>query len=95
MDLPVPSRAGAEGFCDMAAWGEMKEGWLRHGPGASPAMTPSSGSSGDCDPGEAHACFLRWIESAVGGQHVAIDGKPLRRRFDGAEGERARQVVTP
>ena len=48
------------------------------------------------DPKELHACFLRWIESFLTreGQHVAIDGKTLRRSFDAPGGERALHLVS-
>ena len=93
--------AGAEGFCDMAEWAETKEGWLRTFldlPGGIPSHDTFERVFRRLDPKEVHACFLRWIESlanaAGGGQHLAIDGKTLRRSFDGPEGERALHVVS-
>ena len=48
------------------------------------------------DPKELHACFLRWIESLATreGQPIAIDGKTLRRSFDGSGTGRALHVVS-
>ena len=86
--------AGAEGFRDMAEWGAMKEGWLRTFldlPGGIPSHDTFERVFRRLDPKQLHACFLRWIESAAqagGSPHVAIDGKTLRRSFDGAEGVR-------
>lgn len=93
--------AGAEGFCDMAEWGEMKAGWLRTFlalPGGIPSHDTFERVFRRLDPKELHACFLRWIESAASaagsGAHIAIDGKTLRRSFDGPEGTRALHVVS-
>ena len=91
--------AGAEGFCDMAEWAETKEGWLRtflELPGGIPSHDTFERVFRRLNPKELHACFLRWIESLVGsgGQHVAIDGKTLRRSFNGAGGARALHMVS-
>ena len=92
--------AGAEGFCDMAEWGEMKVGWLRTFlalPGGIPSHDTFERVFRRLDPKELHTCFLRWLESAAktpGSQHVAIDGKSLRRSFAGPEGTRALHVVS-
>ena len=93
--------AGAEGFCDLAEWGAMKQGWLRTFldlPGGIPSHDTFERVFRRLDPKELHACFLRWLESAAhagGSPHVAIDGKTLRRSFDGAEdGQRALHVVS-
>ena len=90
--------AGAEGFCDMAQWAETKEGWLRTFldlPGGIPSHDTFERVFRRLDPREVHACFLRWIESCVGGgKHLAIDGKTLRRSFDAPGGERALHVVS-
>ena len=90
--------AGAEGFCDMAEWGETKQGWLRTFldlPGGIPSHDTFERVFRRLDPQELHACFLRWIESFVGGgKHLAIDGKTLRRSFDAPGGERALHVVS-
>ena len=90
--------AGAEGFCDIAEWAQTKEGWLRtflELPGGVPSHDTFERVFRRLDPKELHACFLRWIESLVGGgSHVAIDGKTLRRSFDAPEGQRALHVVS-
>ena len=90
---------GAEGFCDRAEWAETKEGWLRTFldlPGGIPSHDTFERVFRRLNPKELPACFLRWIESLVGsgGQHVAIDGKTLRRSFDGAGGPHALHVVS-
>ena len=90
--------AGAEGFCDMAQWAQTKEGWLRTFldlPGGIPSHDTFARVFRRLDPQELHACFLRWIKSlASGGSHLAIDGKTLRRSFDGPDGPRALHVVS-
>ena len=93
--------AGAEGFCDMAEWAETKEGWLRtflELPGGIPSHDTFERVFRRLDPRGLHTCFLRWIESTASavrsGPHVAIDGKTLRRSFDGPEGGRALHVVS-
>ena len=90
--------AGAEGFCDMAEWAQTKEGWLRTFldlPGGIPSHDTFERVFRRLDPKELHACFLRWIDSLVtGGKHLAIDGKTLRRSFDGPDGQRALPVVS-
>ena len=86
--------AGAEGFCDMAAWAQTKEGWRRtflELPGGVPSHDPMARVFARLDPKQLHAAFLRWLDSAsergVPGQ-IAVDGKTLRRSFDGASGQR-------
>ena len=92
--------AGAEGFCDMAEWAETKEGWLRtflELPGGIPSHDTFERVFRRLNPKELHVCFLRWIESLVAGgpaAQIAIDGKTLRRSFDGAGGPRALHVVS-
>lgn len=92
--------AGAEGFCDIAEWAQTKEGWLRTFlalPGGIPSHDTFERVFRRLNPKELHACFLRWIESLVTRRenpHLAIDGKTLRRSFDGAGGERALHVVS-
>ena len=91
--------AGAEGFCDVAAWAQTKEGWLRTFldlPGGIPSHDTFERVFRRLDPKELHACFLRWIKSPLTrqAQHLAIDGKTLRHSFDGAGGARALHVVS-
>jgi predicted transposase YbfD/YdcC len=93
--------AGAEGFCDIEEWAEMKAGWLRTFlalPGGIPSHDTFERVFRRLDPKELHACFLRWMESLLGqagpGRQMAIDGKSLRRSFDGAGGRRALHVVS-
>ena len=92
--------AGAEGFADVEDWARMKEGWLRTFldlPGGIPSHDTCERVFRRLNPKELHACFLRWLEgtaNAAGkGRHIAIDGKSLRRSFDGPGG-RALHVVS-
>lgn len=85
--------AGAESCTDMEDWARMKAGWLGtflELPGAIPSHDTFERVFRRLDPKELHACFLRWLESAANaastGRHIAIDGKSLRRSFDGAAG---------
>ena len=91
--------AGAEGFCDIAEWAQTKEGWLRTFldlPGGIPSHDTFARVFRRLDPKELHACFLRWLESLVTreDQPIAIDGKTLRRSFDGSGTGRALHVVS-
>lgn len=92
--------AGAEGFCDIAEWAQTKEGWLRTFldlPGGIPSHDTFERVFRRLNPKELHACFLRWIDSLVARREtprVAIDGKTLRRSFDGVGGTRALHVVS-
>ena len=92
--------AGAEGFCDMAAWAQAQEGWLRtflELPGGVPSHDTMARVFARLDPKQRHAAFLRWLDSAsergAPGQ-IAVDGKTLRRSFDGASGQRPLHVVS-
>lgn len=95
--------AGAEGFCDMAAWAQTKEGWLRtflELPGGVPSHDTFARVFARLDPAQLHAAFLRWLDSARAGAptspgtQIAIDGKSLRRSFDSASGQRPLHVVS-
>jgi predicted transposase YbfD/YdcC len=78
---------GAEGWVDVARYGQSKEQWLRsfldlpHG-------IPSHDTFGKLfarlDPAELERCFQEWMATMVelsGGKLIAIDGKSLRRSF--------------
>lgn len=93
--------AGAESFVDMAQWAGMKEGWLRtflELPGGIPSHDTFERVFRRLDPQELHACFGRWLASAVVGsskpKQIAVDGKCLRRSFDTASGQKALHVVS-
>lgn len=92
--------AGAEGFTDMAEWAKTKEGWLRtflELPGGIPSHDTFERVFRRLDPEELHACFLRWIDSRVepaAPRQIAIDGKTLRRSFEGMDGRPALHVVS-
>ena len=95
----APRWRAREGFCDIAEWAQTKEGWLRTFldlPGGIPSHDTFARVFRRLDPKELHACFLRWLESLVTreDQPIAIDGKTLRRSFDGSGTGRALHVVS-
>ena len=81
--------SGAEGFVDMARFGQAREGWLRERLGlALPGGIPSHDTFGRVfarlDPDAFSQCFLAWtqaLHAATRGRAVALDGKTLRRSF--------------
>jgi predicted transposase YbfD/YdcC len=84
--------SGAEGFNEIAAFGEAKQDWfktflrLRNG---IPSHDTFNRVFAALDPKQFLECFLRWTETlrqAVAGDIVSIDGKALRRAMDKGEG---------
>jgi predicted transposase YbfD/YdcC len=84
--------SGAEGFTQIAAFGQAKYEWfktfleLRNG---IPSHDTFRCVLSALDPKQFHACFLRWTETlrrAVSGEIVAIDGKALRRAMNKGKG---------
>ena len=94
--------SGAEGFVDIAAFGQAREGWLRDRLGLSLAGgIPSHDTFGRVfarlDPGAFSACFLSWTQAlheATQGQIIALDGKTLRSSLDAATGKAALHLVS-
>lgn len=91
---------GADGWEDVQAFGEAKEGWLRtllelpHG-------IPSHDTFGRVfallDPEQFEACFRSWIAAVfvqTRGQVVALDGKTVRGSRDGARDQAAIHMVS-
>ena len=79
---------GAEGWQDIAAFGQAKQAWfderlkLKHG-------TPSADTIrrviARIDPAEFEKCFATWVGSLtkkIGGEVIAIDGKTFRGCYD-------------
>ena len=95
----VASICGAEGCSDFADFGADREDLfrefltLKHG---IPSHDTFSRVFRLLDPKAFSRCFGRFLEDlgAVGEGVVAIDGKTLRRSFDGAAGRSALSVVT-
>lgn len=91
---------GSESWADVERFGREKEAWFRrflrleHG-------IPSHDTFGRVfarlDTGEFLGCLQNWVASlqhSMAGQHVALDGKTLRRSFDTAEGLPALHLVS-
>ena len=92
---------GAEGFVDMARFGQAREGWLRERLGLSlPGGVPSHDTFGRVfarlDPEAFGRCFASWTQALherTRGQVIALDGKTLRGSFDQATGRAALHLV--
>jgi predicted transposase YbfD/YdcC len=91
---------GADNWVDIAEFGESKLEWFK-----TFLYLPNGISSHDTfgrvfsllDPKEFEHCFLLWATSlrkAIEGQHVAIDGKSLRRSHDEASGKTPVNMVS-
>jgi predicted transposase YbfD/YdcC len=85
---------GADGWTDMELFGRAREAWLRTFLSLANGI-PSHDTFGRVlaalDPGQLEGCFLSFIQElaqASGGKLIALDGKALRRSFQGA-GRRA------
>ena len=93
-------RCGADGWVAVETFGRAKAAWLRTSL-ALPSGIPSHDTFGRIfarlDPGEFQRCFLAWVRAVVpetAGQMVALDGKPLRRSHDRANGQAALHMVS-
>ncbi|MEK7153247.1 MAG: ISAs1 family transposase [Patescibacteria group bacterium] len=79
--------AGAEGWIEIARFGEMKETWFRKFlqlPNGMPSHDTVGRVFSLLDPKQFQDSFVAWIKSAVtlsGGQVIAIDGKTNRHTF--------------
>jgi predicted transposase YbfD/YdcC len=84
--------SGAEGFNEIASFGEAKCAWFKtflELPNGIPSHDTFNRVLSALDPREFHECFLRWTETlrqAVSGEIVAIDGKALRRAMSKGKG---------
>lgn len=91
---------GADGWVDVATFGQLKETWLRTFlalPGGIPSHDTFGRVFALLDPDEFRRCFLSWAQAVVGApgdQVVAIDGKTLRRSHDRRGGQEALHLVS-
>jgi predicted transposase YbfD/YdcC len=91
---------GADGWVDVATFGQVKEGWLRTFlalPGGIPSHDTFGRVFARLNPDEFRRCFLSWAHAVVGApgeQVVAIDGKTLRRSHDRRGGKGALHLVS-
>lgn len=81
---------GADGYEDIADFGEARETWLRTVlplPHGIPSADTFGRVFGALDPAAFAQCFVNWVKHVSGdlaGDVVAVDGKTLRRSFDQA-----------
>ncbi len=90
---------GAEGWTEMAFFGQCKEKWLKtflELPNGIPTDDTFRRVISALKPDEFEACFQRWTEAISNHQSevIAIDGKTLRRSHDNAEGKSAIHIVS-
>jgi predicted transposase YbfD/YdcC len=91
---------GADGWVDVAKFGQAKEEWLRTFlalPGGIPSHDTFGRVFGRLDPEQFAACFASWVAGvaeALGFKHVAIDGKTARRSHDRGRGKAALHLVS-
>jgi predicted transposase YbfD/YdcC len=90
---------GADGWTDVATFGEAKESWLRSFLEL-PNGIPSHDTIGDVfarlDPDQFRACFMDWVRMVFDlteGQVVAVDGKTVRHSYDNRLGKNAIHMV--
>jgi len=91
---------GAEGWTDVADFGNDKSDWLKtflHLPHGIPSHDTFGRVFAKLDPEAFERCFLTWVQGLiqVTGQHALhIDGKTLRRSFDTASSTAAVHMVS-
>jgi len=91
---------GADDWCDMATFAELKLAWLKTFlalPGGAPSHDTFRRVFGLLDRGQFAANLFRWtraLHEATGGKLIAIDGKTQRRTFSTRSGLRALHLVT-
>lgn len=96
---------GAEGWTEVAAFGQAKVAWLRTFlalPHGIPAHDTFGRVFAALDPEQFQQCFLGWVQAVVArtagpgtpGQVVAVDGKTLRRSHDRTNGKAALHLVS-
>ena len=86
--------AQAESFEDIALYGRCKRDWLQRFlelPGGIPSHDTFRRVLMLIDPDHFERCFLGWVRSvfrqdAAAPQHIAVDGKSVRRSFDRQHG---------
>ena len=92
--------SGAEGWEDMEEYGHAQADWFKQFL-ALPHGIPSSDTFrrvlSRLDPAQLTQCFINWtdgLRESADGEHVAIDGKTLRRSFDRAADKGAIHMVS-
>lgn len=91
---------GADGWTDVAAFGQVKEAWLRTWlelPNGIPSHDTFGRVFARLNPQEFEQCFLARVQAIsqlTRGQVIAIDGTTLRRSQDRALGKPAIQMVS-
>jgi predicted transposase YbfD/YdcC len=91
--------AGAEGFCDIARFGETKLDLLRRFrpfAGGTPAHDHLGDILAALDPEAFQRCFIAWVSAVTGiaAEVIAIDGKTSRRSHDRKSGKSAIHMVS-
>jgi predicted transposase YbfD/YdcC len=90
---------GADGWVDVERFGRTKRKFLRRFlrlPNGIPSHDTIGRVFSLLEPEALSACFAAWVKRVAelsGGEVVALDGKTLRRSFDGASGRGALHVV--
>lgn len=84
--------SGAESWTSVSEWGRLKLDWLRqHLPFANGIASHDTFGRFFTllSASQFEACFIRWIRQlcpGLAGEHIAIDGKSVRRSHDGGRG---------
>ncbi len=92
--------AGAEGWEDIEAFAKDKKGWLKKFlklPNGIPSHDTISRVFRRLKPGQFNDCFASWTQSLhqeLALNHIAIDGKTLRRSFDRSTAKNALHLVS-
>jgi predicted transposase YbfD/YdcC len=92
--------AGADGWLDIAAYGNAKYAWLKtflELPNGIPSHDTFRRVFCLLNPAAFLECFQRWIDAlseGLGIKRIAIDGKVMRRSFDRATGKAALHLVS-
>lgn len=92
--------AGADGWEDIANYGQAKHDWLKTFlalPNGIPSHDTLRRVFCLLNPQAFQECFLRWVEAwsaGLGLKRIAIDGKTVRRSLDRASGKAALHLVS-
>ena len=92
--------SGAEGWEDMEEYGHAQADWFKQFldlPHGIPSSDTFRRVLSRLNPEELTRCFVNWTDSlrkSIDGEHVAIDGKTLRRSFDRAADKGAVHMIS-